>query len=183
MLKQNKLPDHKDTLINKLYSIDSNYLELSFNRISRRAKACNDACTLLDMVSGWMGDDKEFALGTDTYTLADVIVTVFLARLSFCTAFMEKEIQKSRPNIWRYWQRMQARPSYNSIYVIPVQKASTLTFSLGFMLLSTILGSLAFGISCLFTKKPEWEYLPMFAGGFFCTIVAAFAILGCKMRS
>ena len=58
MLKSNKLPDQKETLINKLYFIDNNLLNLQFERPTRFPAAKEAAVVLLDMISGWLGEDK-----------------------------------------------------------------------------------------------------------------------------
>lgn len=106
MLKKNKYPELKETLINKLYTVDSVYLDIHRNRHERLAKAKGEAAALLELLSGWLGEDKEFALGTDNYSMADVICTTFLVRLYVCKAFWNKEIVEKRPNVLKYWERM-----------------------------------------------------------------------------
>jgi hypothetical protein len=46
--------------------------------------------------------NHKFALGTDSYTLGDVIFTVMLARLASDTKFFKKEVL-GNPVIANYW--------------------------------------------------------------------------------
>ena len=103
MLKENQLPEKREVLIDKLYFLDETFMEIFLNREQVLSNAKEQARGLLDLLAGWLGEDKEFALGTDSYTLADVIYTVFLARLTVCKAFFDKEVKAERPNVWRYW--------------------------------------------------------------------------------
>ena len=109
-------------------------------------------------------------------------MTVFLGRLTFCREFWDKEVVNRRPNMLRYFERMKERNSFKSITIMPIHRVSTFTASLVFLLVSTILASIIFGISYIFTK-PDWKILPAIAGGLFFSIVTGFAILGCRMRS
>lgn len=52
----------------------------------------------------------------ETYTLADVIWTVSLTRIVF---LKRHELIESRPNLSAYYQRMQARPSYQEATLYP----------------------------------------------------------------
>ena len=62
------------------------------------------------------GDKSKYALGTDTYTLADGFVTTML---TFCSAdkFFWKTEVETRPVLYDYYQRMKSRPSFKEAEV------------------------------------------------------------------
>jgi glutathione S-transferase len=55
--------------------------------------------------------NKPYALGTDTYTLGDVLVTNLMSRLITDPKFFKIAVMDV-PVLKTYWERMQARPSY-----------------------------------------------------------------------
>lgn len=57
--------------------------------------------------------NKQFALGSDTYTLGDCLVTNLMSRLVFDEIFFKAEVLNN-PVLNAYWERMQARPSYKT---------------------------------------------------------------------
>jgi len=60
-----------------------------------RTKPLNDqkARDIFKKVSGWMTEsNKEFALGTDTYTLGDVLITNLMSRLITDPKFFKTEV-------------------------------------------------------------------------------------------
>ena len=67
-------------------------------------KAEQSAIVFMDEINQYIG---EYALGSETYSLGDVLTTSFLARLSFGFAFFEREVRQKRPKIYDYWLRVQ----------------------------------------------------------------------------
>ena len=79
MLKERKYPQLKEPLIAKLYAVDESLLDVQRSRHTRFATSKADAIVLLDMLDGWLGANNNlYAIGTDDYSLADVIATVFV---------------------------------------------------------------------------------------------------------
>ena len=64
----------------------------------------------MDRLEQTLGDGRG-VLVPPAYGVADVVWTVFLARMEFVG--MGAELQK-RPALARYWRAMQARPSFGS---------------------------------------------------------------------
>jgi glutathione S-transferase len=69
-----------------------------------------EAIGLLDRMQKTL-DDGRAVMVPPAYGVADVVLTVFLARMEF--AGLGAEIPK-RPALARYWQAMQARPSFSA---------------------------------------------------------------------
>lgn len=69
-----------------------------------------DAKGLLDELKACLGDGRAVLVPPD-YGVADVVWTVFLARIEF--AGLGEEISR-RPALARYWAAMQARPNYGA---------------------------------------------------------------------
>ena len=67
-----------------------------------------EAIGLLDRLECQLADRRDVMVPPN-YSTADVVWTVFLARMAF--AGMEEEIA-GRPALMRYWQAMKARPSF-----------------------------------------------------------------------
>lgn len=77
-----------DTLMEQLNDTDDKYINIMVDW--RRTLPVNSqkARDLLHKVSCWITEsNKEFALGTDTYTLGDVLVTNLMSRLVTNKAF------------------------------------------------------------------------------------------------
>ncbi|MBL6615686.1 MAG: glutathione S-transferase family protein [Reyranella sp.] len=75
-------------------------------RLAEKRRA--DAIGFMDRLEQTLGDGRA-VLVPPAYGVADVVWTVFLARMEFVG--MTAEIQK-RPALARYWRAMQARPSF-----------------------------------------------------------------------
>lgn len=76
--------------------------------ISLSEKRRNEAIGFLDQLETALGDGRA-VLVPPSYGVADVVWTVFLARMEF--AGLGAEVAK-RPALMRYWQAMQVRPSF-----------------------------------------------------------------------
>lgn len=68
----------------------------------------NEAIAFLDRLETALSDNRA-VLVPPSYSVADVVWTVFLARMEF--AGLGAEVAK-RPALARYWQEMRARPSF-----------------------------------------------------------------------
>ena len=102
----------KAALDQQLIKMDGQYMDIQGDW--RRTKPINDkkARAFLGKIAGWMTEgNKQFALGTDTYTLGDVLVTNLMSRLITDYKFFKTEVLDV-PVLNSYWERMQARPSY-----------------------------------------------------------------------
>ena len=88
-------------------------------------KANKQARELLSTVETWLSEDNaEYALGKDApYTMADVMMTIFLMRLKTNDDFFQKEVL-NRNNMREYWQRMQERESFSLANIAPVHAPS-----------------------------------------------------------
>jgi len=75
-------------------------------RLSERRRA--EAVDIFDRMEQTLGDGRA-AMAGQAYGAADVVLTVFLARIEFVG--LGAEIPK-RPALARYWGAMQARPSF-----------------------------------------------------------------------
>lgn len=75
-------------------------------RLSEKRRA--EAIGFLDRLEQMLGDGRTVIV-PPAYGVADIVWTVFLARMEF--ANLGAEIPK-RPALARYWQAMQARPSF-----------------------------------------------------------------------
>jgi len=76
------------------------------------------ARVILQKITGWMKDgNHEFALGTDTYTLADVLFTAMMSRLVTDKTFFKAEVLEN-PILSAYWKKVQARPSYKDAHMM-----------------------------------------------------------------
>ena len=87
------------------------------NAASTRPPCLQSLTEMLDQIEAWMDssqNEKCFALGNDTYSIADVYLTVILGRTYIDQKYFEKEVL-GRKNINKYFQRMKARPSYSEI--------------------------------------------------------------------
>lgn len=73
-------------------------------------KRRDEAIGLLNRMQETLGDGRAVMV-PPAYGLADVVLTVFLARMEF--AGLGAEIAQ-RPALARYWQAMQARPSFGA---------------------------------------------------------------------
>ena len=51
----------------------------------------------------------KFALGADSYTLADSLLTCMLTRLEANTQFYKEEVEVKRPNLGHYHREMEKR--------------------------------------------------------------------------
>ena len=60
--------------------IDKRYADMSLDFVKQKILADDQARNLIKKVTGWMSKGQ-FALGTETYTLGDVIFTSVLAHL------------------------------------------------------------------------------------------------------
>ena len=83
-----------------------------------RTKPIDDekARVILQKITRWMKDgNHEFALGTDTYTLADVLLTTMMSRLCIDKTFFKAKVLEN-PVLNAYWKRVQARPSYKDAH-------------------------------------------------------------------
>jgi glutathione S-transferase len=78
----------------------------SVARLSEKRRA--EAIGFMDRLEQTLGDGRGFIV-PPAYGVADVVWTVFLARMEFVG--MGAELQK-RPALAHYWQAMQARPSF-----------------------------------------------------------------------
>lgn len=78
----------------------------SVEALSERRRA--EAIALLDRLEANVADGRE-AIAPPRYGAADVVWTVFLARMEF--ASLGAEIAR-RPSLARYWRAMQTRPSF-----------------------------------------------------------------------
>lgn len=76
--------------------------------IALSKKRRREAVGFLDRLEATLGDGRA-VLVPPAYSVADVVWTVFLARMEF--AGLGTEVTK-RPALTRYWQAMQARPSF-----------------------------------------------------------------------
>ena len=98
------------------------------------------------------GDNTKFALGTDTYTIADGFLTTML---TFCTIDTDlwRRVTFSRPCLNAYFERMKNRPSYReaSISVLkpPGNCMTGLALSLFLIILMTINTFIVIGIYIL----------------------------------
>ena len=136
-------------------------------------KAVKSVFDLIDEIEPYMG---EFALGSETYTLGDVLITSFLARLRFGTDFFDREVRQNRPKLHAYWLRMLERPSAKQLYFPAPMKLSTLPVAFGLVLVSIVMGLVAFGVSSLFAK-PSRSLVPAFGAGFFFFVVSTLKIV------
>jgi glutathione S-transferase len=84
--------------------------EFSANSMSREKVAAHERVVeeRLDELEALLGQQTWIA--GETYSLADVVWTVGLARL----VFFELEPTKGRPALKKYFDRLKARPSYAS---------------------------------------------------------------------
>ena len=91
LLKKNEYPELKQPLIEKLEINESERFDIYLNPEARLAKAKEQAIEILDVIEKNL-EENQFALSTDGYTLADVLMTSLLVRLSFSAEFFEKEV-------------------------------------------------------------------------------------------
>ena len=82
LLKENKYPEKKEILIDKVFFYDTMFFDILLTTPARRDKARTEAIKLLDFMDSLMTSGDDFALGTPDYTLADIIATAFLNRLN-----------------------------------------------------------------------------------------------------
>ena len=111
LVKANKYPDKNEILIDKIFFYDTMFIDILMTRPDRLYNSRVNALKLLDMMSSTITSDDQFVLGTTDYTLADIMATAFLTRLNIQTQWFEDQM-KERPNVARYWKKIQARPSY-----------------------------------------------------------------------
>ena len=67
-----------------------------------------EAVTLLDRLDRHLADGRQWIVAP-VYSAADVVWTVFLARMQF-TGLLQEVLR--RPALSRYWSAMQERPSF-----------------------------------------------------------------------
>ena len=111
LVKSNKYPDKNEILIDKIFFYDTMFIDILMTRPDRCYNSRVNALKLLDMMSSMITSDDQFVLGTTDYTLADIMATAFLTRLNIQTQWFEDQMSE-RPNVAKYWQKIQARPSY-----------------------------------------------------------------------
>ena len=127
-----------------------------------------------------MKDGHKFALGTDTYTLGDVLLTTMMARLAVDSKFFkENVVQNSALN--EYWERAQSRPSFKAAYIMVIELPSNLKVTAGFTLVMCVITAIIMGILMIFQKQLEINSLNWFwwALGVLAGVVSlVFTILG-----
>ena len=123
----------------------------------------------------------EYALGSESYTLADTLLTCMLARLQVGNTFFEQEVKVKRPNVYAYFLRMQKRPSWQQTCTPAPLFLTTFKVTLILLVVSLILSSIVFGVTCIF-KPVDWRVLGAIWGVVFLLILLFFTITGCNAR-
>ena len=90
LLKENRFPQQKEVLIDKLFFNIEMFADIYLTRPARRNKAREQAAKILDLIGGWLGEDDVFVLGNPDYTLGDIMATAFLTRLNIQTAWFDE---------------------------------------------------------------------------------------------
>ena len=104
-----------------------------------------------------------------------------LARLQVGETFFDQEVKVKRPNVYAYFLRMQKRPSWKQTYVPAALFLTTFKVTLILLVISLILSSIIFGVTCIF-KPVDWRVLGFIWGGVFLLILMIFTIMGCNAR-
>ena len=110
------------------------------------------------------------------------MATAFLTRLNLQTAWFDDQMKK-RPNVARYWEKVQSRPSYKNAGVLLLRPwfVNTFTVTILFLTISFILSLLITGITSLFVEfGTDWWKISMTgAVGIYSLILMYFIIKGC----
>ena len=112
-LKSNKLPELRRPLKAKLKKLEGYLQSLVVDQDASLLIVEQQAIGILDEVGPTM---KRFALGTDRYSIGDVLMTCFLKRLTLHEAFFDQEVREKRPDMFKYLQRMSERQSAMQLY-------------------------------------------------------------------
>lgn len=143
------------------------------------------ASILLKKVAGWISEEnKQFALGTDTYTLGDVVMTNLMSRLATDEKLFRTEVL-GNPVLNSYWERMQARQSYKDAnqhqhHLWSLTKAHMVLFFNNAFLAAIIFGILMIFHSQIGINSTNWYFWAL--GCFVGVTMLLFLWMGCKGR-
>ena len=91
---------------------------------------------------------------------------------------------RKRPNVARYWERIQARPSFKDSKSLLLRPwfVNSCTISVLFLAIDTLLNVVIFGVLSLFIEfKTDWWLFALAGGlGLFMIILLIFVCLGRK---
>ena len=82
----------KVLLDDKIKALDKRYFDIMIDYARTKPIDDEKARVILEKVSDWMKDGHKFALGTDTCTLGDVLLTTMMARLVIDSKFFKANV-------------------------------------------------------------------------------------------
>ena len=107
-IETNQVPELNDVL-NKKHASHMQNMQIIVLDIDKSFQIGKEtAIAVLNEIDPYV---TEYALGSDSYTLADVLLTCMLARLTVGEPFFNEEVKTKRPKIYDYWLKVQERPS------------------------------------------------------------------------
>ena len=129
LIKRKKNPKlehlYDQKLIAKRQAIDRTILRIA----ETMPEECKKAKEVLVLVDGWMTDGADgpsFALGTDEYTLADVVFSCMLVRLHSNADFFRTQVD-TRPKLRQYWDKhVKGRRSFKTAHLAVAQPPSNI---------------------------------------------------------
>jgi hypothetical protein len=128
--------------------------------------------------------NKPYALGTDTYTLGDVLVTNLMSRLITDPKFFKIAVMDV-PVLKTYWERMQARPSYKDANQHQHKLWSLTKVHMVLFFNIAFLAAIIFGILSIFHEQIgiyQHNWYLWAIGCFVGVTIMLFAWLGNKSR-